>query len=138
MLTISSKCKYGILAALSLAENYGQGLLQIKDIAAKNSLSSQYLGQIFNILVKSNIVHSVRGKNGGYELSREPSQITALELIEILEGELEFTGTMNKNNDSIHELFAHAETQLRKAFNISLAELLVRQKEKNQILTYSI
>lgn len=138
MLTISSKCKYGILAALSLAENYGQGLLQIKDIAAKNSLSSQYLGQIFNILVKSNIVHSVRGKNGGYELSREPSQITALELIEILEGELEFTGTMNKNNDSIHELFAHAEKQLRKALNISLAELLVRQKEKNQILTYSI
>ena len=138
MLTISSKCKYGILAALSLAENYGQGLLQIKDIAAKNSLSSQYLGQIFNILVKSNIVHSVRGKNGGYELSREPSQITALELIEILEGELEFTGTINKNNDSIHELFAHAETQLRKALNISLAELLVRQKEKNQVLTYSI
>ncbi len=138
MLTISSKCKYGILAVLSLAENHDQGLLQIKDIANKNSIPPQYLGQIFNLLVKSDIVSSVRGKNGGYRLSRSPSRVTVLEIIETLEGEIAFSDKTPATTDAIHELFSSAEAELRKAFKVSLSDLLSRQKEKNNALVYNI
>lgn len=138
MLSISSKCTYGMLAVLSLADNYGQGLLQIKDIAKKNNIPSQYLGQIFNVLVKADIIDSVRGKSGGYELSRDPDKITALELLEVLEGEIAFTDKSPSTDTVIQDLFLNAEKKLQEVFNVPLAELLRRQKEKNQILTFDI
>ena len=140
MLTIGSKSKYGILAVLSLARNHEQGLLQIKDISSQNTIPNQYLGQIFNLLVKADIITSVRGKNGGYKLSRPPSDISILEIIELLEGGIEFVekqGT-SLSDDAVNELFHRAESQLRKVFNISLEDLLSLQQSKKQILMFDI
>ena len=76
------------MAVLSLADHYRQGLMQIKEISALNNIPHQYLVQIFNILGKADIIKSVRGKNGGYQLSRPPSDISVLEIIELLYSEL--------------------------------------------------
>ena len=138
MLTISSKSRYGILAALSLAGHYGQGLMQIKDISAQNSIPLQYLAQIFNLLVKADIIQSVRGKNGGYKLSRSPSAITVLEILEVLEGGIELVAKENIADDAIQELLSRAELKLREVFNVSLGDLLARQLEKKHILLFDI
>ncbi len=138
MLSISSKSKYGLQAVLSLAKNYSHGLLQIKDISSKNNIPPQYLGQIFNLLVKADIINSVRGKNGGYTLSRDPSQTTVLEIIEILEGEIKFVEKKIVTPDAIHDLFSTAEIELREVFNVSLADLLLYQEKKSQVLIYDI
>lgn len=138
MLTISSKSRYGISATLSLAENYGQGLLQIKEIADHNNIPLQYLAQIFSQLVKADIIKSVRGKNGGYKLSRSPSDITVLEILEILEGGLELVEKENAKVDAIHELISTAELKLKHVFKISLADILSRQTAKKHILFYDI
>ena len=140
MLTIGSKSKNGILAVLSLARNHDQGLLQIKDISSQNTIPNQYLGQIFNLLVKADIITSVRGKNGGYKLSRPPSDISILEIIELLEGGIELVekqGT-SLSDDAVNDLFHRAESQLRKVFNISLEDLLSLQQNKKQILMFDI
>ena len=138
MLTISSKSRYGILAALSLAGHYGQGLMQIKDISGQNSIPLQYLAQIFNLLVKADIIQSVRGKNGGYKLSRSPSAITVLEILEVLEGGIELVAKENIADDAIQELLSRAELKLREVFNVSLGDLLARQLEKKHILLFDI
>lgn len=138
MLSINTKSRYGLLATLSLAEHYGQGLLQMKDISNQRNIPLQYLGQIFNLLVKADIINSVRGKYGGYKLSRSPFVITALEILEVLEGEIELVEKDNITNDAIHELFSLAESKLREVFNVSLADLLSRQQEKNHILMFEI
>ena len=138
MLTISSKSRYGILAALSLAGHYGQGLMQIKDISGQNSIPLQYLAQIFNLLVKADIIQSVRGKNGGYKLSRPPSAITVLEILEVLEGGIELIAKENIADDAIQELLSSAELKLREVFNVSLGDLLARQLEKKHILMFDI
>jgi Rrf2 family protein len=138
MLTISSKSKYGILATLSLAKHSGQGLMQIKDISSQNNIPLQYLAQIFSLLVKADIIKSVRGKNGGYKLSRSPSLITVLEILEVLEGGIELVENENVSDDVIHELFYLAESKLREVFNVSLADLLSRQLEKKHILQFDI
>ena len=138
MLSISSKSKYGLVATLSLAEHYGQGLLQIKDISNQKNVPLQYLGQIFNLLVKADIIKSVRGKNGGYKLSRTPSDITVLEILEVLEGGIELVEKENVPDDVIQELLHLAESKLREVFDVSLADLLSRQHEKEHILLFDI
>ncbi len=137
MLTISSKSRYGLQAVLSLAEHHGQGLLQIKDISRRNNIPPQYLGQIFNQLVKADIIRSVRGKSGGYRLARPPADIRVIEILEVLEGDLDLAGD-GENTDAIHELLHQAQQALRSTFSLSLADLLARQEKKKQVLTFDI
>ncbi len=138
MLSISSKSRYGILAVLSLAGHYKLGLLQIKDIATANKIPHQYLVQIFNLLGKADLIKSVRGKYGGYSLSRTPSEITILEIIEILEGEIQFVQDSEEGADAIHDLLHSAESTLRDSFRVSLADLLLHQHEKSKVLMFDI
>ena len=138
MLSISSKSTYGLQALLTLGENYGEGLLQVREIAAINAIPLQFLVQIFNLLVKAETIRSVRGKNGGYTLARPPSAITVLEIFEILEGGLEFSAKQHGLPGAVDELFGIAEAKLREVFGITLADLLARQQQLNRILTYDI
>lgn len=138
MLTISNKTRYGIAALLALAEFYNSGLLQIKDIASRCDIPHQFLEQIFNRLGKAGIIKSTRGKNGGYELAKPPGQITVLDIVNGLEGDIEFVAKSNEKNDAIVELFQVAEKNLKEILSVSLAELIAKQQALNQNVIYNI
>jgi len=138
MLTISSKSRYGITALLALAEFYNSGLLQIKDIASRCDIPHQYLEQIFNILGKTGMIKSTRGKKGGYELAKPPEQITVLQIINALEGDIEFVPTSDSSNDVIVELFQGAENKLKKILSVSLADLVSKQQSLQKNIIYDI
>jgi len=138
MLTISSKSRYGIAALLALAEFYNSGLLQIKDIASRCDIPHQYLEQIFNRLGKAGILKSTRGKKGGYELAKPPENITVLEIVNALEGDIEFVPKSDNTNDVIGELFQEAEDKLRKVLSVSLADLVSKQESLQENVIYNI
>ena len=138
MLTISNKTRYGIAALLALAEFYNSGLLQIKDIASRCDIPHQFLEQIFNRLGKAGIIKSTRGKHGGYELAKPPGQITVLDIVNGLEGDIEFVAKSNEKNDAIVELFQVAEKNLKEILSVSLAELIAKQQALNQNVIYNI
>ena len=138
MLTISTKSKYGLKAVLALAENEGQGLLQIREIARLKNIPRQYLEQIFNQLGKAQIVRSVRGKNGGYKLARPSREILAAEIITILEGGVEFVADQEEQDEVINRFFLTAEEKLLEAFAVSLEELVARQQLRRNVLTFDI
>jgi len=138
MLTISNKTRYGITALLALAEFYNSGLLQIKDIASRCDIPHQFLEQIFNRLGKTGIIKSTRGKHGGYELAKPPGQITVLDIVNGLEGDIEFVAKSNEKNDAIVELFQVAEKNLKEILSVSLAELIAKQQALNQNVIYNI
>ncbi len=75
-------------AVHQLSLHYGEGPIPIKDIADMENLSESYLEQLFRELRKNNIIESVRGSQGGYMLSRNPSSITVGEVLRTLEGSL--------------------------------------------------
>lgn len=81
----STKGEYGLRAAVSLARSYPQKK-SIKEISKVEMISVKYLERLMNELRKNNIVKSFKGKLGGYILARNPKQITAGEIIEIMEG----------------------------------------------------
>jgi Rrf2 family cysteine metabolism transcriptional repressor len=87
-LILSTKGRYGLKMMFELAKKHGSGTMSLKDIAKKQELSETYLEQLISHLRKAGLVNSIRGAQGGYELSREPSEISVGEIIRTLEGPL--------------------------------------------------
>jgi Rrf2 family cysteine metabolism transcriptional repressor len=138
MLSISTKSIYGLKAALALAGSFDQGVLSIKEIAAQQDIPRQYLEQIFNRLGKADIVRSVRGKRGGYRLARPPAEITAAEIITLLEGGIDFAPGPSDPGDAITALFRRAEESVLQVLDVSLADLLARQQMGRSVPMYTI
>lgn len=81
----STRTRYGLKAVFVLASRYGQGSLPVSAIAKKERLSVPYLEQILNALKKKGVVKSVRGPQGGYVLSKKPSELSLKSLFYALE-----------------------------------------------------
>jgi Rrf2 family protein len=97
---ISTKIRYGTRAMLELACHYGEGPIELKEIAKRESISLKYLEQVIVPLRTAGLVKSVRGSKGGYSLAKPPSDICLNDLIEILEGPLlgNLTKTIDERN----------------------------------------
>ena len=72
---LTSKGRYAVMALADIANFDRQNAVSLRDISLRQNISLVYLEQIFSKLKKNNIVKSVRGPNGGYILTKEPSQI---------------------------------------------------------------
>jgi Rrf2 family protein len=73
---------------LELALNFNQGTVFLKDIAQKEEISEKYLSHLVISLKASGLISSSRGAHGGYRLAKPPSQITLMDIVQILEGNL--------------------------------------------------
>lgn len=85
---ISTKGRYGLEALMILCLESSQGHVSLKRIAECSNISEAYILQIFLVLRRAGIVDSIRGAQGGYSLSRDPSKISVGEILNILEGPL--------------------------------------------------
>ncbi|MBD8069262.1 cysteine metabolism transcriptional regulator CymR [Bacillus sp. PS06] len=83
---ISTKGRYGLTIMIELAKNHGEGPTSLKSIAQTHNLSEHYLEQLIAPLRNARLVKSIRGAYGGYILGEEPSNITAGDIIRVLEG----------------------------------------------------
>jgi Rrf2 family protein len=138
MLSISSKCRYGIAAVLALTENQGQGLLQIKDISIMKDIPRQYLEQIFNRLIGAGTIKSVRGKKGGYKLAVDPAGLTVLDVIDILEGGVHLIDDNFNPLNATHLMFKKVEDKIRQLLSVSFMELESEQHSLSTNAMYHI
>jgi len=83
---ISTKGRYGLTIMIELAKKHGEGPTSLKSIAQTNDLSEHYLEQLIAPLRNAGLVRSIRGAYGGYVLGNNPNQITAGDIIRVLEG----------------------------------------------------
>lgn len=83
---ISTKGRYGLTVMIELARKYGSGPISLKSIAEDKDLSAHYLEQLAAPLRNAGLIKSIRGAYGGYILAREASDITAGDVIRVLEG----------------------------------------------------
>ncbi|MBM7569562.1 cysteine metabolism transcriptional regulator CymR [Aquibacillus albus] len=83
---ISTKGRYGLTIMIELAKNAGKGPVSLKTIAQDNGLSEHYLEQLVAPLRNASLVRSIRGAYGGYILAKDSKDITAGDIIRILEG----------------------------------------------------
>jgi Rrf2 family protein len=85
---LSQKARYAIRAMLMLAERTDGEPLLIGDIAQRQSVPKKFLELILLDLKKRGLVHSRRGKHGGYVLGKAPRDITFAEVIRVMDGPL--------------------------------------------------
>ena len=71
---------------MDLAQHYGQGAIQLGEIANRQKVSLKYLEQIIRPLKKAGFVKSFRGVKGGHILNKPPEEITVGEVVGLLEG----------------------------------------------------
>ncbi len=85
---LSMKAKYGLRAVLRLAKEYGQGPMLIADMAEREDIPRKFLELILLELKNKGILHSKKGKGGGYSLGRKPDAVRLGEVIRLLDGPL--------------------------------------------------
>ncbi|MDI3327538.1 MAG: Rrf2 family transcriptional regulator [Alicyclobacillaceae bacterium] len=83
---LSTRGRYGITLMVDLAINSGEQPVSLKSIAERQNLSEHYLEQLIAPLRNAGLVKSVRGAYGGYVLAKPASEITAGDIIRVLEG----------------------------------------------------
>jgi len=83
---LTQKTRYSMLAMVRLAQEYGKGTLMINKIAESEKIPKRFLGSILLELKKSGYLGSKLGKNGGYFLIKDPSEISLLEIVQLFEG----------------------------------------------------
>ena len=86
---LSTKSRYGTRAVIDIAKNSENGRTMLKDIAARQSLSPKYLDHILSAMRRSGIIRNIRGKGGGYILSKTPASITVKDIVEAVDGTFE-------------------------------------------------
>lgn len=88
MRQLSKKTQYGLRALYALARNYGRGPLLIQDLSENEAIPKKFLEQILLQLKGYGLVHSKKGKGGGYALAQPPRLIAIGALIRMMEGPL--------------------------------------------------
>jgi Rrf2 family protein len=86
---ISAKGRYALAAVINMAQQYNSGeYITVISISERLGISKIYLEQVFSMLKRGDIVKSVKGAQGGYQLVRMPGQITVLDVLAAVETSL--------------------------------------------------
>jgi len=132
MAGITSKGIYGLSAMYELSLSNGSPM-QIKTVAQRANVPQNYLEQLLPLLRKAGLLTSFRGASGGYSLAKNAKEITVLEIIETLEGNL-CISSLQDNHDVLNLFWKERQNKINELFKISLYEL----QNYRQNFTYTI
>jgi Rrf2 family transcriptional regulator, cysteine metabolism repressor len=145
---ISTKIRYGTRAMLELASRYGEGPVELKEIAKKESISVKYLEQVIIPLRTGGLVKSVRGSKGGYSLAKPPSEVSLKDVFEILEGPLNLVDCLKDSRACprssfcvTRDIWQEVSGAIYGIFDsVSFEDMLNRKREKegSSLSTYQI
>ena len=99
---VSTKGRYALRVMLDLAQHRDQGFISLKEIADRQKISMKYLETIVGILNRAGYVQSLRGKSGGYKLTRGTEEYTIGSILNLTEGSMEPV-TCIENGETICE-----------------------------------
>lgn len=96
---ISTKGRYALRVMIDLAQNGNENYVSLKDVAQRQNISMKYLEMIVSNLNKGHLVKSLRGKSGGYKLTKAPAEYTIGEILKLTEGSLAPVMCLEENAD---------------------------------------
>ena len=95
---ISTKGRYALRVMLDLAEQNSEKFIPLEEIATRQGISKKYLEAVLKTLVQNNLLKILRGRNGGYKLTKKPAEYTVGEILELTEGTLAVVSCLEKNS----------------------------------------
>lgn len=85
---VSTKGRYALRVMIDLAEHRSEKYVPLKEVAARQEISEKYLENILKVLVQNGFLEGLRGKGGGYRLTRSIDQYSVGEILRLTEGSL--------------------------------------------------
>jgi Rrf2 family transcriptional regulator, cysteine metabolism repressor len=138
---VSARDEYACSAVLELALNYdSEAPVRVQDIAHRQSIPMKFLFQIMQILKRVDIVRSRRGTEGGFTLTRPPSQITLGDVIRAMSGPFVQLSSLDNGKDSQFKLIWGDVDQAIAGVlnNVTFEELVRRERSSQRRLMYHI
>lgn len=141
MLRISRLTDYGTVVLAHLARDHTD-VASTTEVAAATGLAIPTVSKILKSLCKAHLVTSTRGAHGGYKLARTPSEISAADVIDALEGPVSITDCSAADRHceiesqcSVGSAWQRINVAIRRALgDITLVDL---QKSSSSVPTFS-
>ena len=115
----SKGCQYALRALTFVVADRSKDRFQARDICEKAEIPEYFTRKVLQSLVQGGFLEAHRGPGGGYSLTRDPSEITLLEVIKAVEGEhtydhcvLGFTECGRANPCPLHDIWMHSKATL--------------------------
>ena len=139
---ISSKGEYGLRALFDLTKHYEQSPRRSREIGVAQGVPEDYLNQLLITLRKAGLINSLRGPQGGHVLARPPQQITLLEVIRELEGDVSPVAHSVEAmpiDKVLNEIWQSVEDETVKILSaVTLEDLYERYNHKQEQVMYYI
>ena len=123
MLKLSKKADYGLIAVKDLATHNDHGACSAADIAEMYGISTPLLAKVLQKLARGGLVTARHGSSGGYQLARDPGQITALDVISAIDGPLFITSCVTSHGECYQTPTCTVREPLRRV-NESILQVL--------------
>jgi Rrf2 family protein len=131
LITITSKSRYAVQALTELARLGalpGSQPVPIAELARRRGIPLQFLEQLFATLRRAGMLQSQRGVKGGYTFVKDPSEVTVLSIVQLLDGE--FEGEPGNGSEAGQEVWMQAVTALREVLSgTTIADIVQREAE---------
>ena len=101
---ISSKGRYTLYVLVDLAKNGQNRYIPLKEIAERQNISKKYMEGILKTLVDCNLLEGVKGKGGGYKLTKEPKDYSLGEILRLTEGDLASVPCTSKTHENCNHM----------------------------------
>lgn len=121
---------------MELAAKFGEGPISLKSIAERNGLSEHYLEQLVAPLRNAGLVKSIRGAYGGYILSKDPADITAGDIIRILEGPISPVDFTEEDDPAKRHLWLRIRDSIAEVLDSTTLENLISYREEESQESY--
>jgi len=149
IMRISRKAEYALRALLLLGRDNPDKVHQIQELSEAGKIPVKFLEQILLSLRNHGILSSKRGVGGGYTLKRRPSEMTVLEIIELMDGPIApLPCALEKNSEtctcaepafcSLRPLMKAAREQLCELFGSKTIQDLVDQARDRNVMVFDI
>lgn len=130
MISITTKSPYALKALTELARSGDNGPVPIGELARRRDVPVQFLEQLFATLRRSGVLKSQRGVKGGYSFARPATEITVLEIVELLDGPL---------GRDAEGIFADAAAAARSTLSrTTIADVVEREAREAGVAMYYI
>ncbi len=99
MFKLSKKADYGLIAVKHLAMHRQQHACSANEIAEEYGISATLMAKVLQKLAHRSLVAAKHGSSGGYQLAKEPSQISALDVISAIDGPVLITSCVTNHGN---------------------------------------
>lgn len=101
---LSTKSRYGLRMLIDIYNQSKETPTTLASIANRQSVSINYLEQVASDLKRAGFIHSVKGANGGYFLSKDANEIIVGDVLKILEGDVRVTDMLPHEESILQEV----------------------------------